>query len=147
MTEPELISSGEIAVLPKRETFTERIIETSARNKFLVFIFTIFAVAAGFYGLKHTSLDAIPDLSDAQVIVYTEWEGRSPDLVEDQITYPISTVFIAAPKVKFVRGESMFGKSFIYVIFEDGTDIYWARSRVLEYLNSVRGSLPEGVNA
>ena len=130
----------------KRETFIERIIEASVRNKFLVFIFTIFAIAAGIYGLLHTPLDAIPDLSDVQVIVYTEWEGRSPDLVEDQITYPISTVFIAAPKVKFVRGESMFGKSFIYVIFQDGTDIYWARSRVIEYLNSVRGSLPEGVN-
>jgi Cu(I)/Ag(I) efflux system membrane protein CusA/SilA len=127
-------------------TLVERIIERSAKNKFLVFIFTIFAVAAGIYGVLHTPLDAIPDLSDVQVIVYTEWEGRSPDLVEDQITYPISTVFIAAPKVKFVRGESMFGKSFIYVIFEDGTDIYWARSRVIEYLNSVRGSLPEGVN-
>jgi len=88
----------------------------------------------------------VPDLSDVQVIVYTDWEGRSPDLVEDQITYPISTRFIAAPKVKFVRGESMFGKSFVYVIFQDGTDIYWARSRVIEYLNSVRGSLPEGVN-
>src|SRR5437870_1860137 len=124
----------------------ERIIEASARNKFLVFIFAIFGVAAGVYGLVHTPLDAIPDLSDVQVIVYTDWEGRSPDLVEDQITYPISTVFIAAPKVKFVRGESMFGKSFVYVIFEDGTDIYWARSRVIEYLNSVRGSLPEGVN-
>src|SRR5205823_5009502 len=83
------------AVMPKRETFTERIIEASARNKFLVFVFTIFAVGAGFYGLMHTPLDAIPDLSDVQVIVYTEWEGRSPDLVEDQITYPISTVFIA----------------------------------------------------
>ncbi len=81
-----------------------------------------------------------------QVIVYTDWEGRSPDLVEDQITYPISTRFIAAPKVKFVRGESMFGKSFVYVIFEDGTDIYWARSRVIEYLSAVRGMLPEGVN-
>src|SRR5213082_3646774 len=127
-------------------SFIERVIEASARNKFLIFIFTIFALAAGFYGLMHTPLDAIPDLSDVQVIVYTEWEGRSPDLVEDQITYPISTRFIAAPKVKFVRGESMFGKSFIYVIFEDGTDIYWARSRVIEYLNSVRGSLPEGVN-
>src|SRR5436853_1262210 len=146
MTEPEPISAEGTAEIPKRETFTERIIEASARNQFLVFVFTIFAVAAGFYGLMHTPLDAIPDLSDVQVIVYTEWEGRSPDLVEDQITYPISTVFIAAPKVKFVRGESMFGKSFIYVIFEDGTDIYWARSRVIEYLNSVRGSLPEGVN-
>ena len=121
----------------------ERIIEASARNKFLVFIFAIFSIAAGLYALRQTPLDAIPDLSDVQVIVYTDWEGRSPDLVEDQITYPISTRFIAAPKVKFVRGESMFGKSFVYVIFEDGTDIYWARSRVIEYLNSVRGSLPE----
>src|SRR6266487_1933813 len=146
MTEPEPISAEGAAENPKRETFIERIIEASARNKFLVFIFTIFAVAGGIYGLTHTPLDAIPDLSDVQVIVYTDWEGRSPDLIEDQITYPISTVFIAAPKVKFVRGESMFGKSFIYVIFEDGTDIYWARSRVIEYLNSVRGSLPEGVN-
>ena len=124
----------------------ERIIEASARNKFLIFIFTVFAIAGGIYGLMKTPLDAIPDLSDVQVIVYTDWEGRSPDLVEDQITYPISTKFIAAPKVKFVRGESMFGKSFVYVIFEDGTDIYWARSRVIEYLSSVRGMLPEGVN-
>src|SRR5947199_4877830 len=124
----------------------ERLIDASARNKFLVFIFAIFGVAAGIYGLIHTPLDAIPDLSDVQVIVYTDWEGRSPDLVEDQITYPISTVFIAAPKVKFVRGESMFGKSFVYVGFQDGTDIYWARSRVIEYLSSIRGSLPEGVN-
>ncbi len=134
-----------VAQSPSR-SFIERIIEASARNKFLVFIFTIFAVATGIYALIHTPLDAIPDLSDAQVIVYTEWEGRSPDLVEDQVTYPISTSFIAAPKVKFVRGESMFGKSFVYVIFQDGTDIYWARSRVIEYLNSIRGTLPEGVN-
>jgi copper/silver efflux system protein len=139
-------SSRHVSGLAAAPPLIERIIERSARNKFLVFIFTIFAVAAGFYGLMHTPLDAIPDLSDVQVIVYTEWEGRSPDLVEDQITYPISSKFIAAPKVKFVRGESMFGKSFIYVIFEDGTDIYWARSRVIEYLNSVRGSLPEDVN-
>jgi Cu(I)/Ag(I) efflux system membrane protein CusA/SilA len=146
MTELEPSSTVETAANRERDTLIDRIIESSARNKFLVFILTIFAVAAGIYGLMHTPLDAIPDLSDVQVIVYTEWEGRSPDLVEDQITYPISSVFIAAPKVKFVRGESMFGKSFIYVIFEDGTDIYWARSRVIEYLNSVRGSLPEGVN-
>jgi Cu(I)/Ag(I) efflux system membrane protein CusA/SilA len=124
----------------------ERIIAASVRNRFLVFVFTLFAIGAGIYALKQTPLDAIPDLSDAQVIVYTDWEGRSPDLVEDQVTYPISTAFIAAPKVKFVRGESMFGKSFVYVIFEDGTDIYWARSRVIEYLNSIRGTLPEGVN-
>ena len=127
-------------------TMIEKIIEASARNKFLVFILAIFAIAAGIWGLRQTPLDAIPDLSDVQVIVYTDWEGRSPDLVEAQITYPISTRFIAAPKVKFVRGESMFGKSFVYVIFEDGTDIYWARSRVIEYLSAVRGSLPEGVN-
>lgn len=124
----------------------ERIIDLAARNRFLVFIFTAAAIGLGILSLLKTPLDAIPDLSDVQVIVYTDWEGRSPDLVEDQITYPISTRFIAAPKVKFVRGESMFGKSFVYVIFEDGTDIYWARSRVIEYLNSVRGSLPEGVN-
>src|SRR5438132_12302808 len=108
----------------------------------MVFLFVGAMVLGGVYCMRHTPLDAIPDLSDVQVIVYTEWEGRSPDLVEDQITYPISSVFIAAPKVKFVRGESMFGKSFVYVIFQDGTDIYWARSRVIEYLNSLRGSLP-----
>ncbi|HTL28580.1 MAG TPA: CusA/CzcA family heavy metal efflux RND transporter, partial [Tepidisphaeraceae bacterium] len=124
----------------------DRIIEASAHNKFLVVVLVLFAIAAGIYGLIHTPLDAIPDLSDVQVIVYTDWEGRSPDLVEDQITYPITTRFIAAPKVKFVRGESMFGKSFVYVIFEDGTDIYWARSRVIEYLSAVRGMLPEGAN-
>jgi Cu(I)/Ag(I) efflux system membrane protein CusA/SilA len=100
----------------------------------------------GVYALLQSPLDAIPDLSDVQVIVCTDWKGRSPDLVENQITYPITSKFIAAPRVKFVRGESMFGKSFVYVIFQDGTDLYWARSRVLEYLNSVRGSLPEGVN-
>ncbi len=127
-------------------TFIERLIATSARNQFLVVVFALFGVAIGIYALQHTPLDAIPDLSDVQVIVYTDWEGRSPDLVEDQITYPITTRFIATPKVKFVRGESMFGKSFVYVIFEDGTDIYWARSRVIEYLSSVRGMLPEGVN-
>ena len=124
----------------------ERIIEASARNAFFVIILTLFGIAGAIWALMRTPLDAIPDLSDVQVIVYTDWEGRSPDLVEDQITYPISTRFIAAPKVKFVRGESMFGKSFIYVIFQDGTDIYWARSRVIEYLSSVKGMLPEGVN-
>src|SRR6476660_5375978 len=130
----------------EESTLIARLIAASARNSFLVIILTIFGIAGGIWALKKTPLDAIPDLSDAQVIVYTDWEGRSPDLIEDQITYPISTKFIAAPKVKFVRGESMFGKSFVYVIFQDGTDIYWARSRVIEYLNSVRGMLPEGVN-
>jgi Cu(I)/Ag(I) efflux system membrane protein CusA/SilA len=135
-----------LAPANRPETIIERIIDASARNPFLVVVFVILGIAAGIYALYQTPLDAIPDLSDVQVIVYADWEGRSPDLVEDQITYPISTKFIAAPKVKFVRGESMFGKSFVYVIFQDGTDIYWARSRVIEYLNSVRGSLPEGVN-
>jgi len=128
------------------ETLIERVIGFSTKNAFLVVILTLFGVAGGIYALTQTPLDAIPDQSDVQVIVYTDWEGRSPDLVEDQITYPISTKFIAAPKVKFVRAESMFGKSFVYVIFQDGTNIYWARSRVIEYLNSVRDSLPEGVN-
>src|SRR5713226_5242678 len=146
MTEAGSAPQDNNAAEPGRGPFIERIIEASAKNKFLIVIFTIFAIAAGIYGLMKTPLDAIPDLSDVQVIVYTDWEGRSPDLVEDQITYPISTRFIAAPKVKFVRGESMFGKSFVYVIFQDGTDIYWARSRVIEYLSAVRGSLPEGVN-
>src|SRR5438552_3600738 len=132
---------------PEKQPFLlERIIEASSRNTFLIIILVVFGIAGGVWALTQTPLDAIPDLSDAQVVVYTDWEGRSPDLVEDQITYPISTRFIAAPKVKFVRGESMFGTSFIYVIFQDGTDIYWARSRVIEYLNSVRGTLPEGVN-
>src|SRR5436189_2486225 len=135
------------ATSPEKQPFLlERIIEASGRNTFLILILTVFAIAGSIWALTRTPLDAIPDLSDVQVIVYTDWEGRSPDLVEDQITYPISTRFIAAPKVKFVRGESMFGKSFIYVIFEDGTDIYWARSRVIEYLSAVRGMLPEGVN-
>src|SRR5213593_2903833 len=131
---------------PARALFLESVIEKSSRNTFLIIIMTIFGIAGGLWALRQTPLDAIPDLSDVQVIITTDWEGRSPDLVEDQITYPISTRFIAAPKVKFVRGESMFGKSFVYVIFKDGTDIYWARSRVIEYLNAVRGMLPEGVN-
>jgi copper/silver efflux system protein len=123
-----------------------RIIALSAQNPVVVISLTILGIAAGIYALCQTPVDAIPDLSDVQVIVYTDWQGRSPDLIEDQITYPITAKLIATPKVKFVRGESMFGKSFVYVIFQDGTDIYWARSRVTEYLNSVRGMLPEGVN-
>src|SRR5882757_8191813 len=144
LTTPKLQDSN--TPVQAKPFLLERIIEASVRNTFFVVILTLFGIAGAIWVLIRTPLDAIPDLSDVQVIVYTEWEGRSSDLVEDQITYPISTRFIAAPKVKFVRGESMFGKSFIYVIFEDGTDIYWARSRVIEYLNSVRGSLPEGVN-
>ncbi len=123
----------------------EKIIEYSACNKFIVFSLLAFVIAWAFWSLDNTPLDAIPDLSDVQVIIFTEWMGRSPDLMEDQITYPIITKLVAAPKVRAVRGISMFGMSFIYVIFEDGTDIYWGRSRVLEYLNAVSGKLPPGV--
>ena len=124
----------------------ERLIVYCARNRFIVLSVLAFATAWGVWSLAHTPLDAVPDLSDVQVIVWTEWMGRSPDLVEDQITYPIISRLVAAPHVRAVRGISMFGMSFVYVIFEDGTDLYWARSRVLEYMNTVRGRLPEGVN-
>src|SRR5438876_10051350 len=107
MTEADSTPQDNSAAQPGRGPLIERMIEASAKNKFLVFIFTIIAVAGGIYGLIHTPLDAIPALSDVQVTVYTEWDARSPDLAEDQITYPISTVFIAAPKAKFVRGDSM----------------------------------------
>jgi Cu(I)/Ag(I) efflux system membrane protein CusA/SilA len=123
-----------------------RIIEYSARNKFIIFLMMFFLSAWGYWALINTPLDAIPDLSDTQVIIYTEWPGRSPDLVEDQITYPISSTLLAAPKVKVVRGFSFLGSSFIYVIFEEGTDIYWARSRVLEYLQAVKNKIPADVN-
>lgn len=123
-----------------------RIIEFSARNKIIVFLFVSFLIAWGYWSLRNTPLDAIPDLSDTQVIIYTEWPGRSPDLVEDQITYPITSTLLATPKVKVVRGFSFLGTSFIYVIFEEGTDIYWARSRVLEYLQSVKNKIPPDVN-
>ncbi|HEU4610978.1 MAG TPA: CusA/CzcA family heavy metal efflux RND transporter [Kofleriaceae bacterium] len=121
------------------------VIRASARNPLLTILVVGALAAWGWLSLRRAPLDAIPDLSDAQVIIFTEWMGRSPDLVEDQITYPISTSLIAAPGVKYVRGQSMFGMSFIYVIFEDGTDIYWARSRVLEYLNEAQARLPAGV--
>jgi hypothetical protein len=124
----------------------EKITDGSGRNPFLVGLLCLIAACAGVYALVHVSLDAVPDLSDVQVIVYTDWEGRNPSLVEDQVTYPITSKFLGAPRIKAVRGLSMFGRSFVYVIFEDGTDLYWARSRVLEYLNSVRDSLPPGVN-
>ncbi|MEQ1472267.1 MAG: efflux RND transporter permease subunit, partial [Candidatus Acidiferrum sp.] len=123
----------------------ERVIEWSAKNKFFVFLGVFFAVAWGIWALRITPLDAIPDLSDVQAIVFTEWEGRSPDLVEDQVTYPIVTALISAPQVKVVRGYSFFGLSFVYIIFEDGTDIYWARSRVVEYMQGLQGNLPAGV--
>jgi Cu(I)/Ag(I) efflux system membrane protein CusA/SilA len=123
-----------------------RIIEYCGRKRLVVFIAVLFLLTWGYWALKETPLDAIPDLSDTQVIILTEWPGRSPDLVEDQITFPISTTLLAAPKVAAVRGFSYLGSSFIYVIFEDGTDIYWARSRVLEYLQAVKNKIPSEVN-
>ena len=123
-----------------------KIIEASARNKFIVFLFVFFAMVWGYWTLRNTPLDAIPDLSDTQVIIYTEWPGRSPDLVEDQVTYPITSTLLAAPQVQAVRGFSFLGSSFIYVIFEEGTNIYWARSRILEYLQAVKNKIPADVN-
>jgi Cu(I)/Ag(I) efflux system membrane protein CusA/SilA len=122
-----------------------QLIDWSARNRFLVLLTTLCVVLAGVYALLKTPLDALPDLSDTQVIVYTEYSGQAPQVVEDQVTYPLTTALLAVPKSKVVRGFSFFGASFVYVIFEDGTDIYWARSRVLEYLNTVAGKLPQGV--
>jgi Cu(I)/Ag(I) efflux system membrane protein CusA/SilA len=122
-----------------------RLIRWSANNRFLILLATLFAVGAGVVGVRHIALDAIPDLSDVQVIVYTDYAGQAPQVVEDQITYPLTSALISVPHSKAVRGLSMFGASFVYVIFDDKTDIYWARSRTLEYLNSLSGSLPQGV--
>jgi copper/silver efflux system protein len=121
------------------------IIGWSARNRFLVILAALFITLAGIFAVVKTPLDALPDLSDVQVIVYTEYSGQAPQVVEDQVTYPLTTALLSVPKSKVVRGFSFFGASFVYVIFEDGTDIYWARSRVLEYLNSAAGRLPKGV--
>jgi Cu(I)/Ag(I) efflux system membrane protein CusA/SilA len=123
----------------------ERIIEFSAKNKFLVIIFTVAAMAAAVWCVKNLRLDAIPDLSDTQVIVFSRWD-RSPDIIEDQVTYPIVAALLGVPKIKAIRGFSDFGYSYVYVIFEDGTDVYWARSRVLEYLSKILPALPEGVH-
>ncbi len=122
-----------------------RLIEWSVRNVFLVLVMAIAVTAAGIYAVARTPLDALPDLSDVQVIVFTEVPGQAPQVVEDQVTYPLTTAMLAVPESKVVRGFSFFGASFVYVIFEDGTDIYWARSRVLEYLNFASKQLPEGV--
>jgi Cu(I)/Ag(I) efflux system membrane protein CusA/SilA len=124
-----------------------RLIEFSARNAFLVVLLILAIVGAGYWAVRKTPIDAIPDLSDVQVIIMTDWEGRSPTLVEDQVTYPIVTSLISAPRVKVVRGFSYFDVSFVYVIFEDGTEPYWARTRVLEYLSALQGRLPEGVKS
>jgi copper/silver efflux system protein len=122
----------------------KRIIKFSAENKYLVLSATVVALALSFWSMKNIPLDALPDLSDTQVIVYSRWD-RSPDIIEDQVTYPITSALLGAPRVKAVRGFSDFGFSYVYVIFEDGTDLYWARSRVLEYLNKIQGQLPQGV--
>ncbi|MCA9630659.1 MAG: efflux RND transporter permease subunit, partial [Myxococcales bacterium] len=121
------------------------VIAACAKNRWLALLVVAALGIWGAISMRNGPLDAIPDLSDAQVIVFTEWPGRSPDLVEDQITYPSSSTLLAAPKVKAVRGQSFFGLSFVYVVFEDGTDIYWARSRVMEYLNTAQSKLPDGV--
>ncbi|MGH9258059.1 MAG: efflux RND transporter permease subunit [Vicinamibacterales bacterium] len=123
-----------------------RIIDWCAGNRFLVFTMTVALTVWGIWAMTATPLDAVPDISDVQVIVSTEWMGRSPDIIEDQITYPIVTALLSAPRVRTVRGFTDFGVSYVYVIFEDGTDIYWARSRVVEYLQGIRGRLPEGSN-
>lgn len=127
-----------------KEGLIERIIEFSARNKFIVLIFTLIFCSIAFWSMKNIPLDAIPDLSDTQVIIYSKWD-RSPDVIEDQVTYPIVSSLLGIPNVKAIRGFSDFGFSYVYVIFKDGTDIYWARSRTLEYLNKIIPRLPSGV--
>ena len=122
------------------------IIEWCAHNRFLVFTGTLLLVMAGIWSMKRIPLDALPDISDVQVIIHTNWEGEPPNIIEDQVTYPIVTTLLAAPNVKAVRAQTMFNDSYVFVVFEDGTDIYWARSRVLEYMQSIRGRLPANVN-
>src|ERR1051325_1216212 len=122
-----------------------RIIDFSLRNKFIVLLTTLALVLGGIYAVRNIPLDAIPDLSDVQVIIYTEWPGQAPQIVQDQVTYPITTKMLSVPRNKVVRGYSFYGFSFVYVIFEDGTDPYWARSRVLEYLSSLGSQLPKNV--
>jgi Cu(I)/Ag(I) efflux system membrane protein CusA/SilA len=124
----------------------ERVIDWCSRNRFLVFTATIALVVAGFWALRQVPLDALPDISDVQVIVHTRWPGQPPNIIEDQVTYPIVTTLLAAPKVKAVRAQTMFGDSYVYVVFQDGTDLYWARSRVLEYLQQIEGQLPPNVH-
>src|SRR6266478_657398 len=120
-----------------------RIIGSSARNPFLVVLLIAAIIGGGIWAIFNTPLDAIPDLSDVQVIIYTQWEDQSPNIIEDQVTYPVVTELLSAPRVKAVRASSFFGFSLVYVIFEDGTDLYWARSRVLEYLSGMTGKLPQ----
>lgn len=136
--------SGNIIYDPDNPTFLQRIIRFSAENRWLVMACSLVLVAMSFWTMRNIPMDALPDLSDTQVIVYSKWD-RSPDIIEDQVTYPVVTSLLGAPKVKAVRGLSDFGFSYVYVIFEDGTDIYWARSRVMEYLSKITSQLPPGV--
>ena len=129
-----------------RHVMLSRIIEVCARNRFLVFTTVLLLTLAGIWSLQHVPLDALPDISDVQVIVHTAWAGEPPDVIEDQVTYPIVTSLLAAPHVKAVRAQTMFGDSYVYVVFQDGTDLYWARSRVIEYLQQISGRLPEKVH-
>ena len=122
----------------------EWIIRWSIRNRLLVLILTGFITVAGIYAVRQTPVDALPDLSDVQVIIKTSFPGQAPQVVEDQVTYPLTTAMLSVPKAVTVRGYSFFGDSYVYIIFEDGTDLYWARSRVLEYLNQVSSQLPDG---
>src|SRR5205807_5157490 len=122
------------------------LIDFSLQNKFIILLTTAALVLMGVYSVRHIPLDAIPDLSDVQVIIYTEWPGQAPQIVQDQVTYPLTTKMLSVPDAKVVRGYSYYGFSFVYVIFEDGTDPYWARSRVLEYLSGLSGRLPKGVS-
>ena len=124
-----------------------RLIRWSIINRFLVLMATAMIAAWGVYSLARTPLDALPDLSDVQVIIRTSYPGQAPRIVENQVTYPLSTTMLSVPGAKTVRGYSFFGDSFVYVLFEDGTDLYWARSRVLEYLNQVQGRLPAAAKA
>src|SRR5438128_2443823 len=123
-----------------------RIIEWCAHNRFLVFTGVLLLTVAGIWSIRHIPLDALPDISDVQVIIHTNWEGEPPNIIEDQVTYPIVTALLAAPRVKAVRAQTMFNDSYVFVVFEDGTDIYWARSRVVEYLQTIAGRLPSNVH-
>src|SRR5580658_8265764 len=123
-----------------------RWIDWCARNRFVVFTGTLLLVLAGIWSLGQIPLDALPDISDVEVIVHTPWAGQPPSIIEDQVTYPIVTTLLAAPHVKAVRAQTMFGDSYVFVVFEDNTDLYWARSRVLEYMQQITGRLPSGVH-
>lgn len=127
------------------QSFIAGVIGWSARNRFLVLLGSFVLLIAGIFAVRNTPLDAIPDLSDTQVIIRTSWPGQAPQVIEDQVTFPLSTRMLSLPQAKTVRGFSMFGDSFLYIVFKDGTDLYWARSRVLEALSQVSSELPEAV--